>query len=694
MDTIQQRPPVLVNAITKKPVPVLCQSADTCKKYRCILKYLRRLEKCEGYRRGELKLKLLKLRLTNFKGCRSLEINADGKNVNVYGDNETGKTTIFDAFMWLLFDKDSLNRSTFGIKTLENGEPIPGIDHEVEGVFDLDGIELNLKKTYREVYTRKRGSATEEFTGHTTDYFINEVPSKKSEFDSKIKSIAPEALFRLLTNPLYFNEQLHWQERRKILFEMCGDITDAEVFESDKNLQELADILKSRSIDEHKKVIAAKRKEINEQLDRIPIRIDEANKAKPDIKGLNFAEIDKKINELTDQEEKLRIKLQSAKSGGGIAEKQKEIAELDTQIITLENEARAKKNKILGEYQSKLTTSKSEWRDYNSIYESISKNIDTKKKIISGLETKIKIMRDSWSETSKLVFEGSSICPTCGQKLPEEKIEEAIAAWNKAKSEKLQTINEDGKALKSELESEKNELADLENKLTENAQKIDLAYESVKEWEQAIEDAKNLGNEIDATLFQRKEALLKEIDDIESGSASEVEKIKGQYEDVHMQLLNLRQDFAKKEQFENSEKRIKELKAQQKQLAAEFENLQSQLYLAEEFTRAKVQLLDQKINSHFENARFKLFEEQINGGLSECCTVTYKGVPYTDLNNAGRINIGLEIISVLSAHYGFYAPIFVDNAESVTKLYDADSQVIRLVVSEQDKKLRVEIEEE
>lgn len=641
-------------------------------------------------------MKLLKLRLTNFKGCKSLEINAEGKNVNVFGDNETGKTTLFDAFMWLLFDKDSLNRSTFGLKTLdENGVVIPAIEHEVEGIFDLDGIELSLKKTYKEVYTRKRGSATEEFTGHTTDYSINEVPSKKSEFDSKIKSIAPEALFRLLTNPLYFNEQLHWQERRKILFEMCGDITDSEVFESDKNLQELADILKSRSIDEHKKVLAAKRKEINEQLDRIPIRIDEADKGKPDIKGLNFAEIEKKISELNAQENELRSKLQSIQSGGGIAEAKKEITELNTQMIELQNKAHAKKNEIINSHQMNFITVKSELRDYNSIRDSVAKNIDTKRKIIEGYEKRIKAMRSKWTDTNSLVFEGSSNCPTCGQKLLESIIEEALSRWNVDKSEKIQAINQEGKTLKTELENENKELEELENKFVENVQRIELTQDSVKEWERTIEAAKSEEIEVAGVeeLKTKKQILQLAIEKIESGISSDIEDFEGRLISLCAARNQLQTDLAKKEQFENSEKRIKELKAEQKKLAAEFEKMQSELFLAEEFTRAKVQLLDQKINSRFENARFRLFEEQINGGLSECCTVTYKGVPYTDLNNAGRINIGLEIISVLSAHYGFYAPIFVDNAESVTRLYDAKSQIVRLVVSERDKKLRIETEE-
>lgn len=691
MDTVQRRPPILVNAVTRKPVPVLCQSADTCMKYRCVLKYTRSIDKCEGYRRSEVKLKLLKLRLTNFKGCRSLDINADGKNVNVFGDNETGKTTLFDAFMWLLFDKDSLGRKDFSIKTLdENGKAIPGLDHEVEGVFDVDGLILKLRKVYREVYTRKRGSATEEFTGHTTDYFINDVPSKKSEYESKIKSIAPENLFKLLTNPLYFNEQLHWQDRRKILFEMCGDVTNEEIFEANKNLQELADILKDRSIDEHKKILSARKKEINEQLERIPVRIDEAEKSKPEIAS-DFEEIEKNISEIITKENALREKLQIIKSGGGITEKEKEIAEIETQIIKIRNESLSKVNEEIEKLQLKLSTVKIALKDCISLKESTTRGIEKKKKIVAAQEKKIQELRDKYMEINKVVFESNYTCPTCGQQLTEEKIEEARSNFNRDKSEKLQAINEEGRNLKAELESEKKEISELENILVTLSQQEIENTELIKKIEKEIEAVKPVFD--DSNLIQKKESLLKEIEEIKLGSSTEIEKIEKELATLNNTKTLLQKEIAKKEQFENIEKRIEELKKQQKELAKEFEKCESQLYLVEEFTRAKVEMLDQKINSHFVNAKFKLFEEQINGGLQECCQVTYKGVPYSDLNNAGRINIGLEIVSVLSAHYKFYAPIFVDNAESVTKLFDADSQVIRLVVSEADKKLRIEVEE-
>lgn len=117
--------------------------------------------------------------------------------------------------------------------------------------------------------------------------------------------------------------------------------------------------------------------------------------------------------------------------------------------------------------------------------------------------------------------------------------------------------------------------------------------------------------------------------------------------------------------------------------------------MTEEFVRTKVHLLEEKINSKFKYARFKLFKDQINGGLEETCETLYEGVPYSSgLNNAARINVGLDIINTLNDYYGITAPIFVDNSEAVTKLINTNSQILSLIVSEKDKQLRVEFQDE
>ena len=176
-------------------------------------------------------MKLKKLELRNFRGIRELTVEPDGKSISIYGDNGTGKSTIGDAIVWLLTEKDTLKRTTddMGIKTRdENGDVIHGLDHSVEAVFD----NIVLKKTYREKWTRSRGAAEAEFTGHTTDYYVDSIPVKKKEYDAAVREIIDDELLPILTIPSYFPEQLHWEKRRKVLTELAGDIDIKTIIET------------------------------------------------------------------------------------------------------------------------------------------------------------------------------------------------------------------------------------------------------------------------------------------------------------------------------------------------------------------------------------------------------------------------------------------------------------------------------
>jgi hypothetical protein len=142
---------------------------------------------------------------------------------------------------------------------------------------------------------------------------------------------------------------------------------------------------------------------------------------------------------------------------------------------------------------------------------------------------------------------------------------------------------------------------------------------------------------------------------------------------------------------EQGEKRIEELKAEEKKLSKEFEELERQLFLIESFTKRKVSLLNERINSRFKIVRFKLFNELMNGGIEDCCEITVSGVPYGGgLNSAARMQAGCEIISVLQEHYHIAPVMWIDNRESVTEIPPMNCQVVSLYVSPEDKALRVE----
>ncbi|MBU9711105.1 AAA family ATPase [Evansella tamaricis] len=658
------------------------------------------------------RLELISLKLKNFKGIKSFVLDANG-DTEVLGDNGTGKSTLFDAENWLLFDKDSQNKKEFAIKTLDfKGNEIHNLDHEVEGTFRLENKEINLRKVYREKWTRKRGSATQEFDGHTVDYFIDGVPVKKKEYTDKVSQIIDEGVFKLLTSPTYFNEHLKWQERRNILLKVCGDISEEDVIASNKKLGELTKILGDRSIEDHKLVIAAKKKDINKELEMIPVRIDEINHNLPDINGINVKEIKNKIAKTKDLIENKEDQISRIRNGGEFAELQKKLREVEGQLLDI-------KNKHNAENQDKVSAKQSLFYEIKNAISQTEHQISNQQRRIRSNEEDIKVfdgkrdrLRNQYFEVEKrehsiVLPEHDENCSTCGQALPQEEIEQAhqrakeqyeaaVAQFNLNKSKELEEIKKQGHSLKAQSEErekdskEANEaIAKLEETLKQ--QEVDINQvqsdiESLKANTTSIND-----NEEYVAKFKESQQLEQQIKEVQANVQSSIDGAQSEITDLRGQIKEYELDLAKVDQHKQSEKRVQELEDRQKELAAEYAELEKELFLAEEFIRAKVNLLEEKINSKFQYARFKLFETQINGGLNEVCETTFDGVPYgSGLNNAARINVGLDIINTLSEHYEFAAPIFIDNAEAVTKLIDTKAQTIALIVSEKDKSLRVE----
>ena len=645
-------------------------------------------------------IKLLNLKLTNFKGIKSFELNANGEDMKVFGENATGKTTIFDAFVWLLFGKDSQNSTQFEIKTLRDGKPVHKLNHEVEATLLVDGQELTLKKVYKEKWTKKRGSVTESFSGHTTDYYIDGVPSKKKEYEGKISEIVDEEVFKLLTNPAHFNEQLKWQDRRKTLLEIAGDVTDEEVIASNESLAKLTEIIGKRSIDDHKKVVTAKKKEINQELDRIPIRIDEIHRGLPDTDGFDKEGIIAQLNELSNQIDAKNEQINNLRNGSKVNEIKKQISDIDLQIANVRNEHTQNEQQELFKLKTRLQEEQSNVSILDSEVSNHEQKKDMNERNVKDIEKQMQDLREQWIKQNSQEFDHESecSCPTCGQDLPEEQIEETKANFNRNKSELLETINAKGIELKNKVESIKQENEQIQSEIDKVNKEIEKKNASISKLESEIKQAESTVKPVDENeqfinLNDEKQTLEQKIEALQQSVDESVQKVQQEVASLKEQQSALQMDLSKLQQSEQSLARIKELEAQEKKLATEFEELEHQLYLTEEFIRTKVALLEERINSKFKYARFKLFEEQINGGLKEVCETTYEGVPYSGgLNNAARINVGLDIINTLSAHYDVQATIFVDNAESVTKLIDIDSQVISLVVSEQDKELRIETE--
>lgn len=665
------------------------------------------------------KIELIFIKLRNFKGISQLNVDVRRENARIYGDNATGKTTVFDAFLWLLFDKDSNNDSKFAIQTLTGaGHKVHNLEHTVEGSFLVDGVEAQLKKVYKEKWTKKRGQAHKEFGGYTTDHFVDDVPVSKKEYVAKVEMIVKEDVFKLLTSPTYFNENVKWQDRRNILLEVCGDISDEEVIASDAALAKLNDVLSGKSIEDMKKVIASKKKHINDELEKIPVRIDEIHKMIPEVL-VNAEQLEAQVAQLETEISALKDQRYAVTNGAALLDKQHQIKELEMQLNdfkrTFEADSKQEIYKLqtrIQELQGNVQIIKSDIRMNDMDKNDIERNNKAFMGRISNNEQSMQRLREEYAVLNAQEFEYNDECecPTCKQSLPVEQVEavraEALAQFNERISKRKAEIKAEGPVFAEENEQIQAQIQANNDKLNSNVipkseelhEKLASAEKELAKFNEKLQQAQTAVP--DVTAADQYKQLSAQI----SSSAEEIANMKLNANEVIADIdTNIRQLEEEKRSInaelgqlanaENQRKRIAELEADQQRLAAEYEELEGNLFLIETFTRKKVEMLTERINSKFKYARFKLFEEQVNGGLNEVCETLYEGVPYgSGLNNAAKINVGLDIINTLSAHYGILAPIFVDNAEAVTKFIDVDTQLISLVVSEKDKQLRVELD--
>lgn len=601
-----------------------------------------------------MQIKLKKLKLENFKGIKNLEI--DFKDItNISGDNAVGKTTIFDAYSWLLWDKDSLNRKDFSIKPYDkDGEEIHNLESTVEGTLEFDDEEITLKKIYKEIWTKKRGSTQAEFTGHTTDYYMNSVPVKKKEYTDRLATVIDEENFNLLSNPLYFNQILDKNKRRSIVLGLIEDIGPDEVLKENKDLKKLP--LDKYTIDEIKSMAKDSAKKINKDIESIPARIDELEKSK--IGEIDFNTLEFRKNFVTpaikEIDEKLADVSTSSEEIKEITSKMSELEQEKSKIKTnfeIENHKITSKNKNTLEEKAK---DEKELQEINDTVARLAENIDN--------------YRVEWVKINSSKYDGDFKCPTCGHDLEEHQIDEILSKFNLDKSKKLENIEKEVEKIKARIEDYKKRIEELRTKKYEILEEIKLDETKIE----ALDDEINV--------------LKEKLSNLSTGDKSELIKKK---EELTKELDELNKTLSLQGQNEKLDERIKELEKQEKDLAKSYEKQQEIIYLCEEYIKTYVDLVSDKINAAFYNVKIKLFEQQINGGITETCEVTLDGVPYSDLNSAGKINAGLDVINAISEKLDIQVPIFIDNAESINELIKTETQLVRLVVS-QDKELKID----
>lgn len=646
-----------------------------------------------------MNITLKKMTLRNFKGIKSLSIDFSDVT-NIYGDNAEGKTTIFDAFLWMLFGKDSSDRKDFNIKTLDSSNnAISKLEHEVSALLIVDEREVSIKRLFREKWTKKRGEEIAEFTGHETEFYYNDVPKSQAEFKQKIDDILKEDVFKLITSAAYYNG-LKWQDRRNILMDLAGNLSNDDVLSNLKNGKNFANLMfvlnSGKSLVEYKKEIGAKKKIIKDEMLQIPGRIDELKRMKPD--PIDTVAIESQINEWNEKigaiETEMSDKMSAhQKAFEAIRNKQEQINGLKTrkgeiifnirtELQNAGNDDRQKENA----FTNKIKTVEINLQAKSSLLASTQANRESYEKQLETLRNKYRAINAEELNIDPHDF----ACPTCKREFDAEDISTKKAELQQNfMDDKNRRLNENRaaglklsdslKAATATIDTLTTEIETLNNELTAHREEFRKWAASIGHKEQP-EDLlhKRLADHDEYISIQSQIAVIE--GQIQNRPVLDDTDLKNKRAALNLELDALKRQLANQDKIEQINTRIDQLEAEEKTMSQELARLEKDEFLINEFDKTKMNMIESRINGKFKFVKFKMFERQINGGEDPCCETLINGVPYSDANNASRINAGVDIINALCNHYQVWAPIFIDNRESVTQLIHSDSQIINLIV--------------
>lgn len=633
---------------------------------------------------------LKSLKIENFKGCKNREIQF-GSVTDIYGDNGTGKTTIADAFTWLLFDRDSFGSTKFGVRPRnEDKSLVNHVEIMVEGEFEVDGSPLILKKVQKQNWVKKRGTGTQELQGNKNEYEINGFPAKEKEFKEKVGEIIDDTTFRIVTDPRAF-AALDWKEKRKIIMQLVSEVTDEDVLKSG-DFGAIADDLAiapaDKCLDKYKKSLLKLKKDQQE----IPTRIDEASRS---IVEVDVADLELQKNALNEKLEAVQ------KDREDFSGKYKRVSELNAEIMKIKLDMGDLERKHNADYQQKARAARAEYDSYISqIYglESqkslVESTLNSRMETMKELKAELSDLGKKWSETKHMSINPSdTVCDKCGQEYPEDKKEEILQDFSRRKEQRLEEINAKGNAVKAKIQSVEKDIESFKEKLKEISDTLESTNKEAEEKKSAMESIKQPGPVEDLPEYIELEKKLQDIN-TELGSIDDGESYRQQLEiqerGLKEELAEVEKNLALDHANEKLRDRILDLNKELKDVSQKIADCEAKILLLEKFTVRKMTMLSARVDEKFSFVKINMFNTQINGGVSETCDITVNGVGYSDLNNAKKIQAGLDVIYALQQLYQIKAPIFIDNRESITSIPENGTQIINMFVSKEDKKLRIE----
>lgn len=646
-------------------------------------------------------MKLLKLTLENFKGHGLRVVEFSPTITRVYGANGTGKTSLFDSFCWLLWAKDSDDRTQSGNVSFypfdpdKQGEVLHNVVVKVEAVLEIDGAQHVLCRTMQEKWTTPNGTELPRFTGNETKLYIDGLAVKANQFDAFVKENINSELFKLTSNPRYF-PTLHWKEQRRILMELVGDISNDDVLSADASLEPLRDELANRKPEDCKKLWQQQQKAAVKDLEKTVLLINENRKHLPQIENEADvkAELEAQRLVLMKPLEKAMQEKADILSGTAISKKQAEAKVLESKLDIIRAEQREKIAAVRKPFDEQIAALEAEAKTAAETVKPYRQTVVNLDNAIRENEEKLKVLQDSWQAVDAEEF--NDMCPCCHRPYPPEQIADQRAAFNRSKAERLEKIEADGNALFDKNEENKAQ-RDAAMKEVQRLSKLDIEMpdkrseimkqreeavqalppmENRRDWFEASEDLKRINHEIEELHIDVKLKLM----DAEKA----IESAQKPIGDIDVRLAEIKAAEA-------TRALITDYTKQQQTLREQHDELALKLSLIKKFDEIKAVMTTEKVKAILPGMDFKLFNyNNTNEGYTETCELVKDGKPYANLSNGEKIAVGCELIAAISKHYGVSNPVWIDNAEATTKHLETNGQAILLRVSAADAELRIE----
>lgn len=653
-----------------------------------------------------------KLRLLNFCGIRNAEYEFGDELTIIKGKNGLGKSTIANAILYTLFGKD-INGNSLDIKTFDKDHNIiREIPHEVELTVRVHCIGEEGASNQVIILKRKLTDSWDvDKCTNTYKYFVNGDICTANDYCNVVDSICPYDAFRLCSSSRHF-VCLSWQEQRNKLQALVGNISTDDITQGDEKFDFVVEALRKQDIDKYVHHLKYSRKEVQDQLDSVPIRLEELNKSLPKAQdwealATEKAQLNEKLVELANKIQEIRtggadkVRLDAIRKKIDFAEKRKRNMEQSAMNLATEQATKHQSDVITANIaatkaQSLVDDLKATMRGYTeSEIHAKDKKEECERKVADINNRLDELSKSRWSWNAE-----DGICPHCGQPLPAEDVErikkESKDRFNEHKSNASKKIQEEFNGIQQEYTDAKNILEKLDNDRMVTTNQLVKANKTLKEAEfkkREVDAEKPKTYEQILAEKEEYQQVVKELADLQAelDKPSETEEtskmlteLENEREPIGIRYNEVLELLGKKEAFDRITARIAEINEYKLTYRAQLDELDKQLDVVREYNQKADQLLEDRVNEHFRFVKWSMFKTNLKGEREATCECYHDGVPYRRLNTAAKVNAGIDIAYTFAKYNEIEVPMLLDECESVNHPICRGGQQIRMVVTTDD----------